>query len=65
MEGSQMTEEVACRLSIYLSKEEHGQLLALLRLLKSRDGRGQMSKSYVVAVAIRRMHDEMIGGKEN
>ena len=59
-----MTEEVAHRLSIYLTKEEYGQLLALVGLLKSRDGRGVVSKSYVVAVAIRRMHAEMLGGKE-
>ena len=59
-----MTEDVAHRLSIYLTKEEFSQLIELVLLLKSRDSRGAVSKSYVVGVAIRRMHAEMIGGKE-
>ena len=62
--GDRMTEEVAHRLSIYLTKEEFSQLLDLVALLRSRDSRGVVSKSYVVAVAIRRMHEEMLGGKE-
>ena len=59
-----MTEEVAHRVSIYLTKEEYGELEALIRLLRSQDHRGLISKSYVVAVAIHRMHHEMLGGKE-
>ena len=60
-----MTEEAAHRVSIYLTKEEFGQLVELVGLLKSRDSRGAVSKSYVVGVAIRRMYHEMIGGKED
>ena len=59
-----MTEEVAHRLSIYLTKEEFSQLRDLVVLLGSQDNRGAVSRSYVVGVAIRRMHAEMIGGKE-
>ena len=59
-----MTEDVAHRVSIYLTFEEFRLLQQVIARLKSENHRGVVSKSYVVAVAIRRMHEEMFGGKK-
>ena len=59
-----MIEEAAHRLSIYLTHEETKMLAQLMKVVQESDQRGKTSMSYVVAVAIRRMHKDLFGKKE-
>ena len=58
-------QDAAHRLSIYLTHEEYQMLVELRGVLGKRNGRGKVSQSDVVAVAIRRMHKELVEGKED
>ena len=55
----------AHRLSVYLTREEYEMLVELRTVMRKENGRGKVSQSDVVAVAIRRMHKELVEGKED
>ena len=57
-------QDAAHRLSIYLTHEEYVMVVQLRTVMRKENGRGKVSQSDVVAVAIRRMHKELVEGKE-
>ena len=59
-----MVEKVAHRVSIYLTHEEYKMLQELTKAARGGDQRGKTSQSYILAVALRRMHKELLGQKE-